>query len=137
MPTGGTPSYTFDWSNSETSEDLIDLAADTYSVIITDANGCVLTINDIIVDFIAGINSVASTISVSPNPTNGIVTVSLPELVNANLTVSDITGKLLKNYSISNTQKSVSIDFSDLNSGLYFVKIISGQNTYNQTVVKK
>ncbi len=137
MPTGGTPSYTFDWSNSETSEDLIDLAADIYSVIITDANGCELTINDIIVDFIAGINSVATKISVSPNPTNGIVTVSLPELVNANLTVSDISGKLLKNYSISNTQKSVSIDLSDLNSGLYFVKIISGQNTYNQTVVKK
>jgi len=137
MPTGGTPSYTFDWSNSETSEDLIDLAADIYSVIITDANGCELTINDIIVDFIAGINSVATTISVSPNPTNGVITVSLPELVKANLTVSDISGKLLKNYSISNTQKSVSIDLSDLNSGLYFVKIISGQNAYNQTIVKK
>lgn len=37
---GGTPNYTYSWSNSATSQDLTNLVANTYSVTITDNNGC-------------------------------------------------------------------------------------------------
>jgi len=37
---GGTPKYRFRWSNGATSEDLTDVPADTYIVIVTDANEC-------------------------------------------------------------------------------------------------
>jgi len=39
-PSGGTGVYTFSWSNSATSEDVSGLTSGTYSVIVTDANGC-------------------------------------------------------------------------------------------------
>ncbi len=39
-PVGGTPSYSFSWSNGSGSEDPSGLSAGTHSVTITDGNGC-------------------------------------------------------------------------------------------------
>ncbi len=42
---GGTPPYSFLWSNNETSEDLYDLPAGIYTGTITDVNGCTVLAN--------------------------------------------------------------------------------------------
>ncbi|WP_294299095.1 T9SS type A sorting domain-containing protein, partial [uncultured Chryseobacterium sp.] len=44
-PAGGTAPYTFNWGGGVTTEDRTGLAAGTYTVIITDANGCTATVN--------------------------------------------------------------------------------------------
>ncbi|MEQ1745603.1 MAG: T9SS type A sorting domain-containing protein [Saprospiraceae bacterium] len=39
-PTGGTGNYTYSWSNGETSQSITNLPPATYTVIVTDENGC-------------------------------------------------------------------------------------------------
>ncbi len=41
---GGTPDYTWSWSNGADTEDLSALVGGTYTVVVTDANGCSATI---------------------------------------------------------------------------------------------
>ncbi|WP_367117845.1 beta strand repeat-containing protein, partial [uncultured Chryseobacterium sp.] len=47
-PAGGTAPYTFNWGGGITTEDRTGLAAGTYTVIITDANGCTATVNAVV-----------------------------------------------------------------------------------------
>ena len=47
---GGTGSYVFDWSNGETSEDLSSVGAGSYSVNVTDDNGCTVSIEVVITE---------------------------------------------------------------------------------------
>ena len=46
--TGGTTNYTYSWSNSATTQDLTDVAAGTYTLTVTDANGCTETASETI-----------------------------------------------------------------------------------------
>ena len=49
--TGGTPPYTYQWSNGNTNEDIGGLVEGCYSVTILDANNCVLTSPDYCLDY--------------------------------------------------------------------------------------
>jgi len=61
-PSGGTPAYTYTWSNGQTTATLSGVAANTYSVTVHDASGCSGTASEAITQ--------PNALSVSVTPTN-------------------------------------------------------------------
>ncbi|MEZ4936415.1 MAG: T9SS type A sorting domain-containing protein [Crocinitomicaceae bacterium] len=107
----GTDTYSYSWSNGETTEDLSDLSAGNYSVVITNDNsGCTQNLDFIVINNTGGINA------------SGVVTAN--DLCNQGLGAIDVsvTGGS-GNYVYAWSNGANTQDISGLNEGLYSCEI--------------
>ena len=74
-------------------------------------------------------------ISIYPNPTDGILNISVSNGSIDNIVVTDITGNELMNQAVDADQAE--IDLSAYNKGLYLVKILTENDSYTKKVVLK
>lgn len=121
---GGTPGYTYNWSTSDTTEDISGLTTGTYTVTITDANGCSKVIVYEVLSSV-GINqySVVDGIRIFPNPANGNVNVSL-----AHPTAIEIFNAIGQQVMlVNNNNTKFNLDVSSLVKGVYYLK--AGEQT--------
>lgn len=108
---GGTIPYSYSWSNGVTTQDLINLASGTYTVTITDANGCTYLQNAII-------TQPSATLSASTNVTQN-VSCNAGANGAVNLTVNGGTAP----YSFQWSNGAATEDISNLAAGTYSVTI--------------
>lgn len=124
--TGGTPAYSFAWDNSETTEDLSSIAAGTYFVTVTDANGCEDTLTSSVSSSVSILeNEISATIY--PNPTNGVVVIDFGGTQEGIIHVQDAIGQLVLTQEITNSKQT--IDLSKNERGVYFIQISIGAAT--------
>ena len=98
---GGTAPYTFAWSNGATTEDISGLAAGTYTVTITDANGCTATATATVTANVSPINASAAVTDATCNgASNGAVNLTVSGGT-APYTFSGATAQLLKISQVS------------------------------------
>ena len=133
---GGTPNYSFQWSNGSTSEDLTGLNAGVYDLLVTDFNGCTITISaEVLYEGTANNPSSLNDISLSiyPNPTTGDVKISWNGDV-SKLTVTEQSGRVVMNRSAQNGEI---VEMLNLDAGLYILTIQSsnGSTATKQLVV--
>lgn len=70
-------------------------------------------------------------VSVYPNPANTHCTISyqLPTVANAQLKVYDMLGKVVEEYSLTDSQGNVSLQVKNYKPGIYFCSIEAGGKT--------
>ncbi len=88
-------------------------------------------------------NSPVTNLGVFPNPTTGILNINF-ELVNANqetsIVLMDVNGRIVRTISNGNSFQGfnqISEDISDLNQGVYFLTIQSGDAIITKRVIKQ
>lgn len=103
--------------------------AETVSILVVGENG----------GDVKSINS--SLIKISPNPTTGKVTINLSKVPNfgklVEITISNITGKLMFNKQASIANNQLQLDLSAYDKGLYFVKIQSRDGVITKKLILK
>jgi len=102
-----------------------------YSVIITDINGCI----NVSIPFSYGsanIENAESILTLYPNPTDGLITIS-GITSQTTYALVDVTGKTLSSSTILNS--NTKIDLSNLPNGIYFVRLEAAENRFVQKIV--
>ena len=107
---GGVTPYTYSWNNGNTTQDLSNLTAGNYSVVILDASGCSVTLNSSITQPPLPLtnSAVISNVNCSGNNSGSI-----------NLTITGGTAP----YSVSWNNGSTTEDLINVNAGVYSVAI--------------
>lgn len=130
---GGTAPYTFKWTKDgayfSDSEDVSGLSEGVYSVVVTDANGCEIVKESIVVGNTVSTKEPAwlKGVRMQPNPTGGLTRVLFSQIPASTLEISvtDATGRILL-AQISEGQYEISLDCSLLPDGMYIVRFRTG-----------
>ncbi len=135
---GGTPPYTYLWSNGATTEDIENLAAGNYLVTITDANNCEAIFIDLQVDMMVATeqSKLIQSINVTPNPAidEALIAIELEQSMPLNIQVFNTLGQIIHSIpTIKTNTINQRINISNWATGLYFIQF----KTENQTLVTK
>ena len=130
-PSGGTQPYNYAWSNGATSSSISGLTAGSYTVAVTDSNGCFSDTTIVISSLSSIANNDVLDFSISPNPSNGKIQMSVSKRGDYTIVLRNFLGQELKKESF-NDLLNKEINISDLKKGIYLISIYSKE--YENTI---
>ncbi len=137
---GGTAPYTYHWSNNKTTANITGLTAGSYSVTVTDANGCtnVQSFSVLTVD-VSHIQALES-FNLFPNPAQeqATLSLSLSQAKDIQVVLVNALGQQISVVQYPNVQTVQHLfDMRELSSGMYFVQISIGNEQIARKLVKQ
>jgi len=129
--------YTYAWSTGADTQVITVDALGEYSVTITDGLGCETTASTTLVS--TNEADIINNLSVSPNPTSGLINVALdlPAASEVQLSVIDITGKEVINLApVTFASRNFEVNLQDQAAGLYLLRFRIGNEMVTRRVVK-
>ncbi len=132
---GGNGPYSYDWSNGSTTQNQSGLSEGNYTVTVTDSDGCETNLTVTVSSTVGIAGNTEKLFSIYPNPTNGNVTVSLTSKDQfEKIILTDALGKVVGYYEITNSE--ISLDMTNLERGLYFIRLIDGKsNSHTERII--
>ena len=136
---GATGVSTFLWMDANgitvgTDEDLVGISSGTYSVVVTDEDGCVFELTGIIVNAVVSVSDIyaSKAWSLLPNPANETFTITSGLFEDIRLTVLDVSGRVILNEMlIPNNNWDVSL----WDEGVYFIQLSGEYGTTTRRLV--
>ncbi|MCC6723030.1 MAG: T9SS type A sorting domain-containing protein [Saprospiraceae bacterium] len=134
--TSGLAPYSFLWSNGQTTETATDLPTGTYTVTVTDANGCTDDATLEVLSSTSNLPELAS-LHIAPNPTNGFFFVDLAFFAPQQLDLSllDVNGRLLEHVNDFAAERAFRFDLSNRPSGVYWLRMQVGSGLVTKRIV--
>lgn len=120
--TGGKAPYVILWSTGETSEEISMLAPGSYSVSVTDANGCNRIDSFVIERSVGTFNPLKEDIFVGFNAGQNFLMVTSKEANLSQIELFDLSGKSIIQYNLS-TAKQGLLPVGKIPPGIYLVKV--------------
>jgi len=136
--TGGSAPYSFLWSNGAITEDITAVTPGTYTVTITDINGCV-TSGTYTVSYNIGINDPsvnAEAVTLYPNPAHENFTIDAVTTNILKVEVIDVLGQVV--YAAQPNTTKVVISTENFSEGVYFARVyVEGAVTTKRIEISK
>ncbi|MBT6745437.1 MAG: T9SS type A sorting domain-containing protein [Flavobacteriales bacterium] len=137
-PGAGFASYT--WSTTDTTQSITVNATATYSVTVTDVNGCPASDDvNVTVDICGGVDELSNVFSVDiyPNPTKGEFVINVNSVTNteANISIYSVEGKLVysNTMQLNKGMTSTEVELTGIATGIYHIEL----NTDTESSIKK
>ncbi len=127
------------WSNNATTSSINVSAAGSYSVTVTDANGCTGS-DQTVINVITGINNpdAQHELLVYPNPTEGLLHVTGHTKDPLTIRIISMTGQQVYQSSITSTGGfNQIIDLSGYANGLYQIQLIDLDGIFVKTIIRQ
>ncbi|PNQ74670.1 hypothetical protein C1T31_00555 [Hanstruepera neustonica] len=78
----------------------------------------------------------SASVRLTPNPVNTNLTIGLPNgFTNGQLKIVDLTGKLVFNRALANSNQELDIDVSGIGSGMYLIRLEFEENTITKRLI--
>lgn len=135
IPINGTGDFTYEWNTGATTAVIDSLSTGTYSVIITDENGCTATESATLVLTPMGIDDLVNVVKVYPNPTTDKLYIESPSRISKPFVINLMNAM---GQQILTTNKPVNLPYVlELDcyaTGLYYLQL---QTMEGETFTKK
>ncbi len=121
---GGTAPYTYQWSNGATSANISELVEGSYTVTVTDANGCEIVETFSLLNTSVEDLTLVQEFQVLPNPNTGdfVIRIELAEIQDVRVQLLDVLGRHLREWNFGQEQQIlIPVDISDQAGGMYLV----------------
>ncbi len=124
---GGLSPYSYYWSNGDCDATMENVPSGNYSVMVTDAAGCISTA-PVHIDFLNNIAENTTSVKIYPNPAENKVFVKMTNLNAGSIELVNMLGQKVINKNVQSSIETLNVQ--NLKPGVYFVRIITSDENY-------